>query len=66
MHRTTPEVAVALGKAIQAYDEKQRCLRDAAPEMLTALKRCLAMVTEGAGPPNWDWIREVVAKAEGR
>jgi hypothetical protein len=25
--------------------------------------RCLAMVEEGDGPPNWDWIREVIAKA---
>ncbi len=38
----------------------------AAPEMLTMLKRCEAMVSEGAGPPNWDYMREVIAKAEGR
>ena len=35
----------------------------AAPELLEVAQRCLAMVSEGAGPPNWDWIREVIAKA---
>ena len=36
----------------------------AAPDMLTALKRCEAMVSTDQGPPNWDWVREVIAKAE--
>jgi hypothetical protein len=106
--RKSPGVAVAVGEAIRAYDEKQRSLResaqhtpgpveilarlalqddryhrdmdfrdaidnvignpvwDAAPDLLDVATRCLAMVEEGAGPPNWDWIREVIAKAKGR
>lgn len=35
----------------------------AAPDMLDALKRCEAMVSTDQGPPNWDWVREVIAKA---
>jgi len=38
----------------------------AAPEILLALKRCEAMVGTDQGPPNWDWVREVISKAEGR
>jgi hypothetical protein len=38
----------------------------AAPDMLAALKRCEEMVSTANGPPNWDWVREVIAKAEGR
>jgi hypothetical protein len=40
-----------------------RAMIAAAPELLAVAKRCLAMVEEGVGPPNWDWIREVIAKA---
>lgn len=37
----------------------------AAPDLLLALKACALMVDVGAAPPDWDWIREVIAKAEG-
>ena len=43
--------------------ERSARLIAAAPELLEVAQRCLAMVSEGAGPPNWDWIREVIAKA---
>jgi hypothetical protein len=38
----------------------------AAPELLLIAKRCLEIVAEGAEPPDWDWIRDIIAKAEGR
>jgi hypothetical protein len=38
----------------------------AAPDLLDVAKRCLAMADEGDGPPYWDWIRSIIAKAEGR
>jgi hypothetical protein len=38
----------------------------AAPDMLEALKTCEEMVSTQNGPPNWDWVRQVIAKAEGR
>lgn len=38
----------------------------AAPDLLLVAKCALAMVSEGAGPPDWDWIREVIAKAQGK
>lgn len=38
----------------------------AAPELLEVARRSLAMVSKGYGPPDWDWIRSVIAKAEGR
>jgi hypothetical protein len=34
-------------------------------ELLAVAKRCLRIVEDGS-LPNWDWIREVIAKAEGR
>jgi hypothetical protein len=38
----------------------------AAPDLLTVAEYCLAMVEEGAVPPDWDWVRTVIAKAAGR
>ena len=38
----------------------------AGKDMLAALKRCEEMVSANAGPPDWDWIRSIIAKAEGR
>lgn len=35
----------------------------AAPDLLEALKRCEAMVSTDQGPPDWDWVRSVIAKA---
>jgi hypothetical protein len=37
----------------------------AAPELLEVAKKCLEIVEWGR-LPNWDWMREVIAKAEGR
>ncbi len=37
----------------------------AALDMLLALRACELMVSQDAAPPDWDWIREVLAKAEG-
>jgi len=37
----------------------------AAPELLEAVKKCLEIVETG-DLPNWDWVRSIVAKAEGR
>ncbi len=59
-----------------AYDDRQayfeaaskwfqrRHYRADAAELLQALKRCEAMVSTDQGPPNWDWVREVISKAE--
>jgi len=47
----------------EAERDANRRLIAASPELLHALKRCEAMVSTDAGPPNWDWIREVIAKA---
>ena len=49
------------------YDEAiaNACLIAAAPALYAWLERCLAMVEHGEGPPNWDGIRAVLAKARG-
>ena len=36
-----------------------------APELYEWLEYCLGMVDHGHGPPNWDEIRKVLAKARG-
>jgi hypothetical protein len=54
--------ARALGRIA---NEIERLHTDRA-ELLSALKRCEAMVSSDQGPPNWDWIREVIAKVESR
>lgn len=33
-------------------------------ELLAVAKRCLRIVEDGS-LPDWDWLREVIAKAEG-
>ena len=38
----------------------------AAPDMLLALGACELMVSQGAAPPDWDWIRDIIAKAKGQ
>lgn len=53
---------MARGNSIKE-DEANASLMMAAPDMLAALKRCEAMVSTDQGPPNWDWVREVIAKA---
>lgn len=57
------------GTGVGHQDRIDECLANArliaaAPDLLEVAQRTLAMVTEGAGPPDWDWIREVIAKAE--
>ena len=37
----------------------------AAPDLYEALERCLQMITTPNGPPDWDWVRSVLAKARG-
>ncbi len=37
----------------------------AAPDLLEGLKRAVAMIDTDQGPPNWDWLRSIIAKAEG-
>ena len=44
-------------------DKANARLIAAAPDFLEVAKRCLAMVDEGAGPPDWDWIRSIISKA---
>jgi len=34
-------------------------------ELIAALERCEAMVSADLGPPDWDWVRDVLAKAKG-
>ena len=45
------------------HEPHNAALMAAAPELLLVAKRCLAMVEDGAGPPDWDWIRRVIRKA---
>jgi hypothetical protein len=37
----------------------------ASPDLLTVARYCLAMVEDGAVPPDWDWVRGVIARATG-
>ena len=37
----------------------------AAPDLYAWLERCLAMVDDGVGPPDWDGIRVALSKARG-
>ena len=48
-----------------AKHEANAHLIAAAPDLYEWLERCLAMVEHGEGPPNWDGIRAVLAKARG-
>ena len=66
-----PGICTTDGSAFTPIDSEDEQIANArliaaAPEMLAALKACLNMVNGDGQPPNWDWIREVVAKAEGQ
>jgi len=47
----------------ELYGEIERLHAERA-ELVAALRSCEAVVSEGSAPPDWDWIREVIAKAE--
>ena len=49
---------------IKAKDVEIGRLRAVNADLLAALKAALEMVDGIGAPPNWDWLRAVVAKAE--
>jgi hypothetical protein len=49
----------------QAVDSADANLIAAAPELLAGCKAALNLVMGDGQPPSWDWLREIVAKAEG-
>lgn len=54
-----------LDEDLGAKDYELGQMADVNKELIAALKRCEEMVSTDNGPPNWDWIREVIAKANG-
>lgn len=41
------------------------CLIAAAPSLLAGCKAAINMVDGNGAPPDWDWLRSVIAKATG-
>ena len=60
----TPHVAL-LRTDSSSHPEADARLSAAAPDLYEALARCEEMVSTDKGPPDWDAIRALLARAQG-
>ncbi len=60
-----PAKANLIAKLDYPQADSNAALISAAPDMLEALVRCEEMVSTDKGPPDWDWVRSIIAKALG-